>query len=302
MTTKANGWSRNQIPEAQRGWRASRARKQKLLRLLTHLILLVGGVVFALPLFWQLSTSLKPVTQVYNYPPEWIPRPITWSNYPESMKIVPFGLFFRNTTVIAFFGILGQVLSCSMAGFAFARLRWWGRDVLFALMLSTMMLPYHVTMIPQFILFRHFGWVNTLLPLIVPRLFAGAFFTFLMRQFFSTIPRDLDDAAKVDGASIFRIYWQIILPMSKPTLATVAIFTFNSVWNEYLPALIYLNTTEKFTVSLGLAAFQARASLGGLRWELMMAATTIVLSPVLIAFVFLQKYFIQGIVITGVKG
>jgi multiple sugar transport system permease protein len=283
-------------------WTVGKKSRDVIGRIATHTILVIVGFLFLLPFIWQLSTSLKPQHQVYNYPPEWVPNPFTWQNYPESMTIVPFNRFFLNTVLIAVCSVLGQVISCSLAGFAFSRLQWWGRNVLFVIMLSTMMLPYHVTLIPQFILFRHLDWVNTLLPLIVPRLFALPFFVFLIRQFFSTIPRDLDDAAKVDGASVFRIYWQIIMPMSKPVLTSIAIFTFNGVWREYLPALIYLNSEEKFTLQLGLAAFQARASLGGLRWELMMAATTIVMLPVLILFFLLQRYFIQGIVVTGVKG
>jgi multiple sugar transport system permease protein len=283
-------------------WAARKSVARKISRGLTYVALVVLGVTFAVPFLWQFSTSLKPIEQVYKFPPEWIPNPIVWRNYPDAMKILPFGRFFRNSVQVTVLVVIGQVLSCSLAGFAFSRLRWKARNVLFVIMLSTMMLPGQVTLIPQFILFRSLKWINTLWPITVPHLFAAPFGTFLMRQFFATISLDIDDAARVDGASTVRIYSQILLPMSKPVLAAVATFAFNYAWNDYFGALIYLNSQEKFTLPLGLAAFLAKAAWGGMRWDLLMAATTVVMAPALLVFIFAQRYLIQGVVFTGVKG
>ena len=264
-----------------------------------HTVLVSAAVIILLPLFWTISTSLKEPTQVYAYPPEWLPSPARWSNYVEAMTVVPFLRFFANTALITVLNIVGQLLACSLAAFAFARLRWWGRNTLFVLMISTMMLPYQVTLIPQFILFRTLGWVNTFLPLIVPRLFAGAFYTFLMRQFFMTIPAALDDAARIDGATTFGIYYRIILPMSKPVLMAVSIFVFNFSWNEFLMPLIYLSDQKNLTISLGLRSFQ---NLYSTQWHLLMAASTVAMLPVILIFFVGQRYFIQGVVFSGVKG
>lgn len=283
-------------------WLARRSVRARLARLLTHALLIFVGAIFILPFVWQVSTSLKPIEQVYKYPPEWIPRPFMWRNYIESLRSLPFARYFLNSAIVTVPVVIGQVLACSLAGFAFARLRWWGRNTLFLIMLSTMMLPTQVTLVPQFILFSRLRWVNSFYPLIVPGLFAGPFFTFLARQFLSSISPEMDDAARVDGASTLRIYWQIILPMSKSLLATIATFTFHSMWNDYLYPLIYLHSSELHTLALGLANFRARAFFGGMRWDLMMAATTVAMLPIVIVFVFVQRYFIQGIVITGVKG
>jgi multiple sugar transport system permease protein len=283
-------------------WIRRKSVAQKLSLGITYVALIVLGFTFALPFVWQVSTSLKPIQQVYKFPPEWIPKPFVWRNYIDAMQVVPFGQFFMNTAKVTIFVVIGQVMSCSLAGFAFSRLRWKARWPLFVIMLSTMMLPGQVTLIPQFILFRQLEWVNTLLPITVPYLFAAPYGTFLMRQFFATIPLDMDDAARVDGASTLRIYWQILMPMSKPALATVATFAFNHAWNDYLGPLIYLNSVEKFTLQLGLAAFRSRAAWGGMRWDLLMAATTVVTAPALLVFIFVQRYLIQGVVITGVKG
>ncbi|MBI2939906.1 MAG: carbohydrate ABC transporter permease [Chloroflexi bacterium] len=266
---------------------------------LQHAILLSVVGLIMLPLVWTLSTSLKEASQVYGFPPALIPKPIRLQNYPEAMTVGPWLRFFTNSSLVTGLNILGQIVACSLVGFSFARLRWWGRDVLFILMIATMMLPHQVTLVPQFVLFRTLGWVSTLLPLIVPRFFAAAFYTFLVRQFFMTIPTDLDDAARIDGASTFGIYSRIILPMSKPVLMAVAIFVFTASWNEFQLPLIYLHSEQNFTIQLGLRGYQ---SLHGGQWHLLMAASTLTMLPVIILFFLGQRYFIQGVVFSGIKG
>jgi len=283
-------------------WTARKSVARNLSLAFTYVALIVLGFTFAVPFIWQISTSLKTMQQVYKFPPEWIPNPLVWRNYIDAMQVVPFGRFFLNSALVTVLVVIGQVLSCSLAGFAFSRLRWKARWPLFIIMLSTMMLPGQVTLIPQFILFRGLKWINTLAPITVPHLFAAPFGTFLMRQFLATISLDMDDAARVDGASTLRIYWQILMPMSKPVLAAVATFAFNYAWNDYLYPLIYINSIDKFTLPLGLAAFRSKAAWGGMRWDLLMAATTVVMTPALLVFIFVQRYLIQGVVITGVKG
>ena len=267
---------------------------------LAHLILIVGAVVITSPLAWMISTSLKTPDQVWMYPPRWIPNPVDWGNFKEALTVLPFHLFLKNTAYITSLGLIGQLLSASIVAFAFARLRWVGRDVLFMVVLATMMLPHQVTLVPQFIIFRELEWINTHYPLIVPSFFGGgAFSIFLLRQFFMTLSLEMDDAARIDGCGPWGIYWRIILPLSRPALAAVAIFGFRERWNAFLMPLIYLHSQEKFTLELGLQAFQGMYSVD---WELVMAASLVVMLPVLGVFFFAQKYFIQGVVFTGVKG
>jgi ABC-type glycerol-3-phosphate transport system permease component len=265
---------------------------------LIHLILLCGVAVMFIPLAWTLSTSLKSVSEIYLFPPTWIPDPIRWQNYREAVTAIPFMRYFFNTALITVLSIVGKVLSVTLVAFSFSRLRWWGRDVLFLVMLSTLMLPPHVTLIPQFILFKHLGWIDTFLPLIVPEFFGGPFLTFLVRQFFMSLPRELDDAARIDGCSSFGVYWRIIMPLSMPAVIAVVILVFNNTWNEFLHPLIYLQSQENFTLALGLRLFQGEASTS---WHLLMAASLLSMLPVLILFFVAQRYFIQGVVFTGVK-
>lgn len=298
--------SRTKVPSVPTGglraWASRISVARRLSRGITYLLLILLGFSFTIPFLWQVTTSVKSIQQVYRFPPELIPNPVMLLNYIDAMKVVPFGIFFLNTAKVVVVVVIGQVLSCSLAAFAFSRLRWKARDTLFAIMLSTMMLPGQVTLIPQFILFKQLDWINTLLPISIPFVFAAPYGTFLIRQFFATISLDIDDAARVDGASRFRTYWQILLPMSKPVLAAVATFAFNYAYNDYLNPLIYINSQTKFTLPLGLAAFQDRAMWGGMRWDLLMAATTVVMIPALLVFVFAQRYLIQGVVFSGVKG
>jgi multiple sugar transport system permease protein len=269
---------------------------------IAYLLLFALGLLMALPFLWMVSTALKPDALVFRIPPEWFPRPWVWRNFVDAMTILghPVHLYAWNTTVIAVLGVVGVVISSSLVAFGFARLEFPGRDPLFVLVLSTMMLPFAVTMVPQFIFFQRIGWLDTYKPLIVPYWFGAPFHIFLLRQFFLTIPRDLDDIARVDGASSPRIYLSIILPLSKPALATVAIFAFVYHWNDLLWPLIVLASQEKWTLALFLASFQGYMIQP--RWNLLMAASTVLVLPVLILFFFAQRLFIRGITLTGIKG
>ncbi|MBI2939858.1 MAG: carbohydrate ABC transporter permease [Chloroflexi bacterium] len=257
-----------------------------------------------MPAVWLISTSLKLPGAEMSFPPELIPRVVSWDNYPKALTSQPFLLFFRNTMLIVALNLVGVLLSASLAGYAFARLRFRFRSALFGLCLSTMMLPYVVTLIPTFIMFRVLGWTNTFLPLTVPAFFGGgAFNIFLFRQFFMTLPYELDEAARVDGASSLQIWWRIILPLSGPVLATVAIFNVVYHWNEFLMPLIFLNTPDRFTMALGLRMFQmSMGNYGHGQWALLMAASTSMIMPILVLFFAAQRYFMRGIVMTGLAG
>ncbi len=274
-------------------------RQRNLLQqVVIQLILLFAVTLMVIPLAWTLSTSLKPPGEVFDFPPKWIPSRIMWSNYIEATTAIDFFQYLWNSVVITGLSIVGKVISITLVAFSFARLRWWGRNTLFLIMLATMMLPPHVTLIPQFILFKYLNWINTFKPLIVPAFFGGPWLTFLVRQFLMTLPRDLDDAARIDGCSSFGLYWRIIMPLARPAVLIIIIFVFNGTWNEFLMPLIYLQSQEKFTLALGLRMFQGEASAS---WHLLMAASILTMLPVLILFFVAQKYFIQGIVFTGVK-
>ncbi|HEY8744974.1 MAG TPA: carbohydrate ABC transporter permease [Chloroflexota bacterium] len=267
--------------------------------IIIHGILLFGLVFMLAPLIWMISTSLKDPAYVFNLPPQWLPQPVRWSNYAQAFQQEPLLRYFGNTALITGLDVVGKVVSCSLVAFAFSRLHWRGRDTLFLVMLSTLMLPPQVTLIPQFVGYRVLGWTNTFLPLIVPNFFGGPFLTFLLRQFFMSLPQELDAAARIDGASTFGIFWRIILPQARPGLAAVAIFEFTGAWNDFLGPLIYLNTPDHFTLALGLRAFVAE---WGPQWHLLMAASLVTILPVLVLFFLGQRYFIQGIVFSGVKG
>jgi multiple sugar transport system permease protein len=263
-----------------------------------HVLLLLGVVLMLIPLAWTVSTSLKSPGEVFLFPPTWIPNEIRWRNYAEAVTAIPFFLYLWNTVYITAFSIVGKVASIMLVAFAFARLRWWGRNVMFLIMLATMMLPPHVTLIPQFILFKEINWINTFWPLIVPNFFGGPWLTFLVRQYLMSIPRDLDDAARIDGCSDWGVFSRIILPLSKPAVIIVIIFVFNNTWNEFLLPLIYLQSPELYTLALGLRLFQGEAATS---WHLLMAASLLSMLPVLALFFSAQNYFMQGIVFTGVK-
>jgi ABC-type glycerol-3-phosphate transport system permease component len=274
-------------------------RRRRLRIGLAYTLALLVAILFLLPLFWMISSSLKADYQVLEFPPRWLPNPIRWANYPEALTYVPFGRYGLNTLFIAVMVIVGHILSCTVVAYAFARLRAPGKKLLFLVLLATMMLPYPVTMIPIYIGFNTLGWINTFLPLIVPAFFGSPFYIFLLRQFFLTLPSDLEDAARVDGANTLQIIWHIILPISKPALATVAIFTFQASWNDFLTPLIYLHDQSKYTISLGLSFFRSSYDV---RWAYLMAASLVTMLPVIIVFFLAQRLFIQGITLTGMKG
>jgi multiple sugar transport system permease protein len=268
--------------------------------LLWHLLLSAFGLLLLAPLAWLVSTSLKEPSAIFILPPQWIPDPIRWQNYPEALQAQPFLQFFLNTLTITVLATLGTVLTASMAAFAFARLRFPLRSLWFSIVIATLMLPSIVTLIPTFILFRTLGWIDTFLPLIVPYWFGGgAFNIFLLRQFFMTIPLELDEAARMDGASNYRIYGQIILPLAKPALATVTIFGIIAHWNEFVLPLIYLHSSEKWTMAIGLQGF---SDLYSTQWHWLMAASTVMVLPLILLFFSAQRYYLEGIQMSGIAG
>jgi multiple sugar transport system permease protein len=246
----------------------------------------------------MLSTSLKEPGAVFTFPPQWIPKPVMWENYVRAWKAVPFGRFYLNSIFVAVCVTFGQVFTSSLAAYAFARLHFPGRDKLFLCYLATMMIPGSVTMIPVFILLKTIGWIDTYWALIVPGIFS-AYGTFMLRQFFMGLPKDLEDAAKIDGCSLFGIYYRVILPLSLPALATLTTFTFMGSWNSFMWPLIVINSMEKKTLPIGLASFQGLYTTD---WTLLMAGSIIVLLPVLIVFIFNQRFFVKGIQLGAVKG
>lgn len=271
----------------------------------TYLIILALCVLFGYPLFWTLMSSLKTIPEMFSFPPILIPAAPQWSNYWTVLNIdYPVGRWFMNSVLIVILTSFGTLITASLVAYSFARFEYRGRDILFMITLSTMMLPAQVTLIPQFVLFYRLGWVNTHLPLWVPHWFGGgAFAIFLMRQFFLTLPLDLDEAALIDGAGYFRIFWSILMPLCKPVLATLAIITIIASWSDFLGPLIYLNTPEKFTVSVGLQFFNAVPEVGGEPMQhLLMAACVMSMVPIILMFFFGQRFFVQGIVMSGIKG
>ena len=265
---------------------------------LVYALLCLSAAIFLLPIFWMLSSSLKPEWQVLANPPVWIPNPPRWENYREALTYLPFGRYAVNTLIISLGAIVGHVLSCTIVAYGFARLRAPGKDFLFLLLLSTLMLPYPVTMVPLFALFNALGWIDTFLPLIIPTFFGNAFYIFLLRQFFLTLPPDLEDAARIDGANTLQVLRHVILPISMPALATVVIFTFQASWNDFLQPLIYLQDQSRYTLTLGLNFFRGSFQV---KWSYLMAASLVVVLPVVIVFFLAQRLFIRGIAMTGIK-
>lgn len=265
-----------------------------------YALLLIGSVFLMVPFFWMLSTSLKTLAEVQTWPIVWIPSQFIWSNYPAVFQKTPFARYILNSLIIATGGILGTLIGSSLAGFGFARLRFPGRNVLFFINLTTLMLPAWVVIVPHFMMFSYIGWLDTYLPFIVPAFFGNAYHIFLFRQWFLGIPRELEDAARIDGCSTFRIYAQIFMPLSKPVIATVGIFAFFYYWNDLIYPLVYLQSQMKFPVSLGLRMFQT-ANMGVVEMPLLMAASVMALLPCVLLFLFAQQLFIQGVVVTGVE-
>ncbi|MBS4200588.1 carbohydrate ABC transporter permease [Bacillus sp. FJAT-49732] len=258
------------------------------------------SIVSIAPFLWMVSTSLKKPNEIFIMPPVWIPSEFDWRNYYEAWNAggMNFGTMFVNTLLIVLPVTIFTVLVSSLASYAFARINFYGKNFIFILLLASLMIPGTVTLLPQFIVFSKIGWIDSFKPLIIPGLFGNAFAIFLIRQFFLTLPGDLEDAAMIDGCSRFRIWWQIFLPLSKPVLATLTVFTFQGVYNDFMGPLIYINSMNKFTVQLGLASFKGVYSTN---YDLLMAASVFTLLPIIIIFLLAQRYFIEGITLTGVK-
>ncbi len=266
-----------------------------------YLILGFISLISIFPFVWTVSTSLKSSGQIFEWPPKLIPDPVVWGNYGAVFDTLPFWRFFANTTFYTAMVVVGQLLFCSLAGYAFARLKFPGRDLIFYLYLGTMMIPASVTLVPSFILMRWFDWVNTIWAMTIPGMLGSAFGTFLMRQFMLSIPSELDDAATVDGANKFRIFWQIIVPLTKPAMAVLAVFTITAVWNDFMWPLVMLHDQSLYTLTLGLARFDA-----GMQsytfWAGLMAAATMTVTPLIIIFILTQRFFTEGISLTGMGG
>lgn len=286
-------------------WRKKKRRRELVRRVVAYVLTTLLALIFAAPFIWLLNMSLQSIQQLVHYPPEWIPNPFQWENYPNALSYPqrPFHLFFRNSLVYTFLATLGTTLTSSFVAFGFSRVNWPARDSFFVLVLSTMMLPYQVTLIPQYIIFKELGWLDSLRPMIVPSWLGSAFYIFLLRQFFLTIPRELDEAAILDGCDYFRIWWRVIMPLAKPAVVTVVAFSIVRTWNNFMGPLIYLTSTKNMTVSLGLRIFQRMAGdTGGLvEWGQIMAAAMMSLIPMLILFIAAQRYFVTGIAMTGLK-
>lgn len=281
------------------GWKARRRARRALEAVFGYSLLTLVAAAFLVPFVRMATTSLMPVEQILEVPLTWVPRRYIWSNYPDALIYFPFFLFLRNTMIICVFTVVATVVSCALVAYGFSRISWPGRNLVFAILIATMMIPYHVTLIPTFLIYKWLRWLDTLKPLTLPALTGTAFYIFLLRQFFMTIPNDLSEMAEMDGAGDFRVFWNMILPLSKPALSAVAVFTFLGSWNDFLWPLLVLNSEDKYTLSLGLYRYIGRYSA---QWGLLMAACTMVTVPVIVLFFVAQRYFVQGITLTGIKG
>lgn len=280
--------------------------KLKPQRIGLYALVIALCIIFGFPLFWTLMSSLKTPAEIVRFPPVWIPSEFQWGNYVRIFGIsrIPVTTWAMNSLIVVVLGTIGTVITASLVAYSFARFEYRGRNLLFMITLATLMIPAQVTLIPQFVLFHRLGWINTLLPLWVPLWFGGGGFAiFLMRQFFMSLPRDLDEAALIDGASYLRIFWSILMPLCKPVLATLAIIMIIELWGDFLAPLIYLNSPEKFTVAVGLQFFNTVPDVGGEPMKhLLMAACVLSMLPILIVFFIGQRFFVQGIVMSGIKG
>jgi len=267
-------------------------------RTLMYAVVVALGLLYALPLLWMISTSLKDDAQTYHVPPIWIPNPMRFANYSEALTKQPFGLFFLNTFWYAIPATFGAVISSALVAYGFSRFRWWGRDVLFFVCLMTIMIPFQVRMVPLYLIFKNLNWLNSYKPLIIPAFLGDVYFIFLLRQFFMTIPRELDDACKIDGGGPITLLTRVIVPLSLPVFGVVTILQFVSRWNDFFWPLIFLNTMDNYTISLGLRLFQTRYFV---QTNIMMAMSLLAALPTITLFFLAQRYFIRGIVLTGVN-
>jgi multiple sugar transport system permease protein len=274
--------------------------RRTIFSVLIYVLLIFFAIAFLTPFVWMVSTSLKPLKETMSLPPRWFPSSIQWNNYPDAIHAM--GYFWRytaNTLTICLLSVIGTLLSSSLAAYGFSRIEWRGRDKVFLVLLATMMIPFPVVMVPLYALFKQVGLIGSFAPLWVPAFFAGAFNVFLLRQFFMTLPKEMSEAARIDGCSEFQIFWRIVLPLCKPALIVVALFQFMYSWNDFLGPLIFLTEQKHFTLALGLQSFQSQS--GGTPWHQLMAAATMVVLPVLVLFFLAQKTFIEGISTTGGK-
>lgn len=286
---------------------AKKIRQARTRKTVTYAILIALSCVSLVPLLWMVSTALKPIEETMVNPPQWIPSQMMWENFgkavtydADKLGFDPMVVYARNTLFVCLLSVLGTVMSNAVVAYSFARLKWPGRDLIFAITLATMMVPFPILMVPLFQQYTEFGWLGTFRPLWVASWFGSAFSIFLLRQFYRTIPFELSEAAKLDGCSEWGIFTQVILPLAKPALAVVALFSFMGTWNDFLGPLLYLQSQDMMTLAVGLRSFQSQA--GGTAWNLLMAASTMVILPVVVLFFFTQKTFIQGIATTGLKG
>jgi multiple sugar transport system permease protein len=291
--------TRSTLPSNTTPQHSSKDRYRKYLgSTLLHVVLIIIAATMIVPFLWLISTSLKDISQIFNLPPNWIPNPFFWSNYPDSWNALPFARAYWNSFYIAAIVVTSQLLTCSMAGYAFARINFPFRDLIFILFLATLMIPHQITIIPLYLIMRDLGWLDTHLALIVPPSLFSAFGVFLMRQFVKSLPEELEESAILDGANRWRIYWQIIIPLIKAPLAALAIFSFLGQWNNFFNPNIFLSTPEKFTIPLLLNSFRG---LYVTDYALMMAAATIAVVPVLVIYLLGQRYIIEGVALTGLK-
>ncbi|MGE5572254.1 MAG: carbohydrate ABC transporter permease [Bacteroidota bacterium] len=283
---------------ARRGLRVRRAAA----RAISYAVVIAGALVLLVPFFWMVSSSLKELKDVFAYPPVWLPIPPQWHNYLDAWRAVPFGRYLANTVFVTVLGMFAEITSCTLVAYGFARYSFPGRNALFLILLSTMMLPYHVTLIPTYMIWRNLKLLDTFDPLVLPAWTAwGPFYVFLLRQFFLGVPRDLEEAARIDGANVLKTFAHVMLPQIKPALLAVAVFAFRGYWNNFLGPLIYLNNMNKYTLTLGMYLF-----MGGVneapQWHWLMAMSTVLAVPMLVTFFLAQRYFIEGISLTGLKG
>lgn len=279
--------------------RRSRRTRRVVQRVVLYAVLIAIAATTIMPFFWMVSSSMKDRTKIFAYPPQLIPDPFVFQNYVDAWNAISFGRFMLNTLKIAVLSVGGQLIFASMAGYGFARFQFPLKNLFFSMLLAIMMVPGVVNTVPRFLLFRYLGWINTHAPLIVPAVFSSTFGTFLFRQFMLSIPNDLEDAARIDGAGPFSAYWRIFLPLCKPAAAVLATFTFIGTWNAFFEPFIYLTDVEKMTINVGLAFFR---SAEGTAWNLLMAGSCITLMPTIIVFLFTQRYFQQGALLSGLGG
>jgi multiple sugar transport system permease protein len=271
------------------------------LKIASYLLVALVALLFLVPWIWLVSTSLKAPEQIVEIPPRLVPEPVMWINYWYAVTYIQYPLYLSNTLIISVLAVVGRLFSCTVVAYSLANINWSGRNILFAIVLASLMLPGQVTLIPLFIIFSRLGWVNSFYPLVVPGFFGDAFFIFLLRQFFLSIPRELTDAAKLDGASHFNIYWRVVMPLAKPALATLITFTFIWTYTDFQAPLIYLKDRNLWTLSLGMQGYLQRYGVGGTALGAMMAAATLYTLPMIILFFVTQKTFVRGIVTTGFK-